>query len=83
MELVKAAFRHVTLPAEYAWQTVLILLKGNFGYIWISLIEVLWKAMLGLIKFIIGVVVCYHEALHDFRSGRGTETASLEANLLQ
>ena len=40
----------------------------------IGLVEVLWKMVM---------VIQFHNNLHDFCNGRGTDTTSLEAKLLQ
>ena len=62
---------------------VVLLPTGNCDYRGVGIIEVFQKTMSELINHRIGAVVRYHVALHGFRAGRGTGTASLEAKLLQ
>ena len=45
--------------------------------------EIILKAMLGVVNCWIGAVVEFHDMLHRFRAGRGAGTASLEAKLPQ
>ena len=47
------------------------------------MVEVLWKAVASLLNRWITAEITYHDALHRFREGRGTETAALEAKLIQ
>ena len=44
--------------------------------------EVLWKALLGIINWRIGAAVKFRDVLHGFQAGRGMGTASIEANFL-
>ena len=45
--------------------------------------EVIWKAVSGVVNFRIGAAVNSHNTLHGFRARRGTGTASLKVDLLQ
>ena len=83
VDLVQTAFRNGTLPTKCIWHTVVILLKGNRDYRWIRLIGVLWNTVLLVINIQIGAYITYYDVLYRFRVGRGTETTSLEAKLLQ
>ena len=49
----------------------------------IVLVKVLWKAIASLLNRRITAAISLHDMLHGFRAGQGTETAALEANLLQ
>ena len=49
----------------------------------IRLVEVLWKAVASLLNRRIMAEIMYRDVLNRFWSGQGTETASLESNLLQ
>ena len=58
--------------------------KGvSTDFIGIGLVEVLWKAISGIINFRILSFIQLHDALHVFHKGTGTGTATLEAKLLQ
>ena len=72
-------------PAEpCAWQTVVITPKGGgTNFRGIGLVEVLCKAISGIINRRLLSAIQLHEALHGFHAGRGTGTATLEAKLLQ
>ena len=45
--------------------------------------EVVWKVVAAILNCRFTSSIIYHDALHGFRAGRGTGTATLEANLLQ
>ena len=83
MDLVRTAFRDGTLLTDCTWKMVVLPPKVKVDYRGIGLIKVLYKTVLGLIKFQIGAYVTYYDTFHGFRAGRGTGTASLEAKLLQ
>ena len=53
--------------------------KGNREFIGIGLIEVLCKALLGVINRRIGEAVQFNDVLHGLLVGQGAGTASLEA----
>ena len=48
-----------------------------------GLVEVLWKAISGIINRRLSSSIQFHDAMHGFCAGRGIGTATLEANLLQ
>ena len=56
---------------------------GGTEFRGIVLVEVLWKEIYGIINHRISSPIHFHNALHGFRAGRGTGTATLEAKLLQ
>ena len=68
---------------ECTCQTVVLIPKGNRGFRWIGLVEVICKELSGVINWWIGAAVQFHDVLHGFQSGWGTGTASLEAKILQ
>ena len=43
----------------------------------------MWKVVAAILHRRLTTAITYHNALHGFRSGRGTGTATLEAKLLQ
>ena len=49
----------------------------------IGLVEVTWKLMALILHRRLTAGLQLHDALHGFREGRGTGTATLEAKLLQ
>ena len=49
----------------------------------IGLVEVLWKTATGILNYRLTSEIQYHENLNGFCTGRGTETASITAKLLQ
>ena len=56
---------------------------GGNNFRGIGLVEVLWKAISGIINHRILPSIQFHDALHGFFAGRGTVTTTLEENLLQ
>ena len=71
------------MPVEIAWTKMALVLKGEGDYRDIGLLEVLWKVYAVVINCRLKRSVVIHNSLHGFRTGRGTGTATLEANLDQ
>ena len=61
-----------------AWDTMVFLPIGRGGYWDIGLVEVVWKVCTAVVNCRIKRSVTLHDALHGFRAGRGTATATLE-----
>ena len=68
---------------EATWQAVVLITKGKKDYRGIGLVEVMWKVVAVILNRRFTASITYHDFLHGFRAGRGTGTATLEANLLQ
>ena len=47
------------------------------------MVEVTWKVMAVILHRRLTAGIKFHDALHGFREGRGTGTATLKAKLLQ
>ena len=60
-----------------------MILKGGKYYCDIGLVEVMCKVVVVIINRRFTSSITYHNALHGFRSGRGTVTATLKAKLIQ
>ena len=83
MELVQTDFRVGDLAEEETWQAVVLIPKGKKDYRGIGLVDVMWKVVAAILNRRFTSSITYHDALHGFRAGRGTGTATLEAKLLQ
>ena len=83
VELKQTAFREGEMAEEATWQTVVLIPKGKKEYRGIGLVEVTWKVVAAILYRRLTTAISYHDALHGFREGRGTGTATLEAKLLQ
>ena len=82
--IIQADFREGELMESCAWQTVVMIPKGvGTDFRGIGLVEVLWKAISGIINRRISSSIHFHDALHVFRAERGTGITILEAELLQ
>ena len=57
--------------------------KGNMYFRGIGLVEVLWKALMGVINRLIWAPVQFKGILHGFWADRVMRTASLKAKLFQ
>ena len=71
------------MAEEATWQTVVLIQKWKKEYRGIGLVEVMWKVVAAILHRWLTTTITYHDALHGFRAGRGTGTATLEAKLLQ
>ena len=47
------------------------------------MVEVLWKIVIGVLNLCLMAMIHFYDSLHGFGTSIGTETASLEANMLQ
>ena len=83
VELDQTAFWDGVLAEEATWQAVVLIPKGEKDYRVIGLVEVVWKVVVAILNRRFTSSITYHDAFHGFRAGRGTGTATLEANLLQ
>ena len=83
LDLIHTAFREGTLAEEFAWQAVVLILKGKKDYLGVGLVEVMWNALAAILNFRLVASITFHNFLHGFRAGRGTGTPTLEAKLLQ
>ena len=55
----------------------------NGNYQGIGLVEFLWNTVMVILNLRLTMVIQFHDTLHGFHIGRCTQTASLEAKLLQ
>ena len=83
VELIQTAFRDGDLAEEATWQAVVLIPKGKGDYRGIGLVEVMWKLVVVILNRRFTSSITFHDVLHGVRAGRGTETATLEAKLLQ
>ena len=81
--LVQMMFRDGTVPLEIEWENMVLIPKWKCEYIFIGLVEVLWKVCAVVVNFWLERSAVLHDALHRFIAGIGTGTATLEAKLAQ
>ena len=73
-----------TLANESTWHTVILITKGDSGYLRrIDIIGVPWKMATSLLNQHFTAAITYYDALHGFWEGRGTGTSTLDAKMLQ
>eukprot|EP00978_Attheya_sp_CCMP212_P012920 scaffold32244_cov60-Attheya_sp.AAC.1 len=67
------------------WSAVMVMLvpKGGGEFRGIGVMELIWKVVAIIINERLKVTIQFHDALHSFRAGRGTSTATTEAKLCQ
>ena len=83
VEIPQPEIRYGRVLTECAWQTVVLIPKENGEFRGIGHVEVLWKALSGVINRQIGAAVKFHNVLHEFWTGQGMVTISLEVKLIQ
>ena len=71
------------VPEEISWEKIVLIPKGKVGYRGIWLVELLWKACSVVVNCRLKRSDVLHDALHRFREGIGTGTATPEAKLAQ
>ena len=83
VRLVQRMLRDGIPPAELACATMVLILKGKGKYWGIGLAGVAWKLCTEVLNCRLKQGVILHDALHRFRGGWGTGTATLEEKLTQ
>ena len=83
VDLAQTEFWGGEMVEKATWQTVVLIPKGKKEYRGIGLVEVTWKVVAAILHRRLTTAITYHDALHGFREGCGTGTATLEAKLLQ
>ena len=83
VELAHTEFGEGRLSEESTYQSVVLIPKGEKDYRGIGLVEVMWRVVAEILNRRLTASITFHDFLHDFRAGRGTGTATLEAELLQ
>ena len=81
VDIIQYTLREGRIYVECAWKTVVLIPNGNGEFCSISIVDVIWKAVFGVVNFRIGLAVDFHDTLHGFRAGRGMGTAYLEVKL--
>ena len=83
VRLLQRTFREGTPPEDLAWATMVLIPKGEGEFWGIGLVEVEWNICATVVNFWLRRGVVLHNALHGFRGGRRTGTATLEDKLSQ
>ena len=79
--MTKLAFQKGTILAALTWKTMVLILKGGGEYIWIGLVEVIWKVYVLIMNNKLHYNINLNDILYGFRQGRGVATAIMEKNL--
>jgi hypothetical protein len=79
--LVQHCFSTGELPTALGFSTLVLIPKGDGGMRGIGLLETVWKLMSSIVNRRLCNNIVFDDALHGFRAGRGTGTATLEAKL--
>ena len=83
VDIIKYALKEGRINVDCEWKTVVLILKWNMKFRGIGIVEVIWKAVPGVVNFRIGAAVDFHDMLHGLMVGIVIGTASLEVKLLQ
>jgi hypothetical protein len=84
LELVRLAFKEEgVIPLAFSQGIFVLIPKAKSGeFRGIALLEVIYKLVSSIINHRMQVGITFDDAVHEFRPGRGTGTAILEAKLL-
>jgi len=83
VQLIQHMWSTGQLPTELTWSIQVLLPKPKGGTRGLGLLEVAWKLTEAIVDTRVKEVIEFHDCLHGFRSGRGTDTAVVEAKLIQ
>jgi hypothetical protein len=83
-KLIQMAFIGEDIPSAFFVGILVLLPKPDGDFRGIALLEVIYKLISSIInqRLAKGLNTKLHDAIHGFRSGRGTGTATIEAKLL-
>ena len=82
LELVNLAFETGEMPQAFCNGVLVLIPKSNPGeYRGIALLEPLYKLVSAIINNRLKASIVFRDAVHGFRTGRGTGTALIEAKL--
>ena len=56
------------------WKTMFLIPKGKWEYIYIGLVETIWKVFTSIFNSYLQSSIVLHDILHGFRQGRGAGT---------
>jgi hypothetical protein len=81
--LVTQVWQTGDLPTCVPWLTLCLIPKGNdsTAFHGIALLEIIWKLISSIINQRVMNNVQFHDSLHGFCRGRGTQTATIETKL--
>ena len=69
---------------EYVtWKNISLIQKVNGKFWGVFLVDIIWKEVTVIFNQRLGMNIIFHYVLHGFCTGRGMETTSIEAKLLQ
>jgi hypothetical protein len=79
---IRQLFETGYIPQEISWSILVLIPKASGGTPrGIGLLEMIWKVCSSIINQHLQEAIPFHKALHGFRPGHGTGTASLDAKL--
>ena len=82
LELVNIAFTTGEVPRAFCYGVLVLIPKSTPGeYRGIALLEVIYKLVSAVINNRLREKISFHDAIHGFRTKRGTGTALIEAKL--
>ena len=67
MIVARLVFQEGRILTALTWTTMMIITKGVGKYILISLVEVIWKVCVLIIKIRLQSTIAFHYGLHGFR----------------
>ena len=83
MDLTQYTWKHREIPTEMCWMILILIPQGKTNNSRISLLDTLYKVVESIIDTCLKVCINFHDVLHRFRVGRGTDIAILELKLVQ
>jgi hypothetical protein len=83
VDLIQHSYQTGEFPAKMVWALVVLLPKDSGGVCSIGLIEVIWKVISSVENWRLLNSVTFHDSLHGCLPCRGTDTAIIEAKLVQ
>ena len=81
--VMKLEFQEVRILTALTRKTMALIPNTGENYRGIGLVEVIWKVCVSITNNRLRAAITLHGKLHDFRQGRGTVTATMEAKLAQ
>ena len=81
VSVTNMVFREGHIPMSLVWTKMVIITKYRGDYRGIFLVEEIWNICMFIMNIRLQAAITLHDALHSFRQGRLSVTASMEAKL--
>ena len=77
MDIVHYMWSTMEIQRELGWTILVLIPKGNTDTWRIGILETLWEVVEAIIDTCLRSIIQFHDVLHRFCTGRGTEMSTI------